>query len=60
VPPALERQIAFNRADFLALQDFVDGFVFMTYDYSGGNQVGPNAPIQWFQDNLESLLPKGR
>jgi chitinase domain-containing protein 1 len=39
------------------LEPLVDGFSLMTYDYSRG--AGPNAPIEWIEDNVKHLDPEG-
>ncbi|CAG8566667.1 10325_t:CDS:2 [Cetraspora pellucida] len=36
---------------------FVDGFSLMTYDYSSHEAPGPNAPINWVEDNILSFTP---
>ncbi|KAI8800521.1 chitinase domain-containing protein 1 [Cladochytrium replicatum] len=44
-----------------ALEPLVDFFSLMTYDYSRPDDPGPNAPINWIEDNVDQLaqaLPK--
>ena len=65
IPPALkhedpskniEQEIVFNKEDFEALQDVVDGFSLMTYLYASSvQQIAPNAPYNWIQMNVEYL-----
>ncbi|XP_022757522.1 chitinase domain-containing protein 1 isoform X2 [Durio zibethinus] len=57
-PPHSERlqQHEFGPEDVLTLSDAVDGFSLMTYDFSGPNNPGPNAPLQWIRFILQLLL----
>lgn len=34
----------------------MDGFSLMTYDFSGPQNPGPNAPLKWIRASLEMLL----
>ncbi|KAJ6723067.1 CHITINASE DOMAIN-CONTAINING PROTEIN 1 FAMILY MEMBER [Salix koriyanagi] len=42
--------------DLQSLSDDVDGFSFMTYDYSSPHNPGPNAPLKWIRFTLQILL----
>lgn len=57
-PPHSEKlqQHDFGPEDLQSLSDAVDGFSLMTYDFSGPNNPGPNAPIQWIRFTLQLLL----
>ncbi|XP_069140401.1 chitinase domain-containing protein 1-like [Argopecten irradians] len=48
----------FTREDFEALEDNVDGFSLMTYDFSSQRKPGANSPITWVKDCIESLVPE--
>ena len=57
-PPHSEKlqQHDFGPEDLQSLSDAVDGFSLMTYDFSGPNSPGPNAPLKWIHFILQ-LLP---
>ena len=57
-PPHSEKlqQHDFGPEDLQSLSDAVDGFSLMTYDFSGPNNPGPNAPLEWIRFNLQLLL----
>ncbi|GLT46651.1 hypothetical protein SLA2020_203940 [Shorea laevis] len=62
-PPHSERlqQHDFGPEDLQSLDDAVDGFSLMTYDFSNPHNPGPNAPMQWIRFTLQSLLgPPGK
>ena len=58
-PPHSEKlqQHDFGLEDLQSLSDTVDGFSLMTYyDFSGPNNPGPNAPLEWIRFTLQLLL----
>ncbi|CAO2170667.1 unnamed protein product [Urochloa humidicola] len=46
----------FGPEDLVQLADSVDGFSLMTYDFSGPQNPGPSAPLNWVQHALTALL----
>lgn len=46
----------FGPQDLQHLSDDVDGFSLMTYDFSGPQSPGPNAPLNWIHASLRLLL----
>lgn len=46
----------FGPKDLQRLGDDVDGFSLMTYDFSGPQNPGPNAPLKWIHSTLQILL----
>lgn len=46
----------FGPQDLQQLCDAVDGFSLMTYDFSGPQSPGPNAPLSWIRSSLSMLL----
>lgn len=46
----------FGPEDLQSLSDDVDGFSFMTYDFSSPHNPGPNAPLKWIRFTLQILL----
>ncbi|KAJ6797452.1 chitinase domain-containing protein 1 [Iris pallida] len=46
----------FGPLDLTELNDSVDGFSLMTYDFSGPQNPGPNAPLPWIRSCLHLLL----
>lgn len=46
----------FSPQDLQQLCDSVDGFSLMTYDFSGTQNPGPNAPLPWIRSSLQLLL----
>lgn len=46
----------FGPKDLKSLGDAVDGFSLMTYDFSGPQSPGPNAPLNWIHSTLQLLL----
>lgn len=57
-PPRSEKlqEHDFGPADLRSLSDYVDGFSLMTYDFSGPQNPGPNAPLKWIHSTLQLLL----
>lgn len=49
----------FGPEDLRRLSDDVDGFSLMTYDFSGPQNPGPNAPLKWIHSTLQILLDGG-
>ncbi|KAG9448333.1 hypothetical protein H6P81_014461 [Aristolochia fimbriata] len=46
----------FGPNDFQTLSADIDGFSLMTYDFSGPNSPGPNAPLDWIRSSLQIIL----
>ncbi|KAJ1284362.1 hypothetical protein BS78_03G197800 [Paspalum vaginatum] len=46
----------FGPEDLLQLVDSLDGFSLMTYDFSGPQNPGPSAPLEWVRHSLTTLL----
>lgn len=46
----------FGSKDLEELSDSVDGFSLMTYDFSGPQNPGPNAPLSWIHSSMQLLL----
>ncbi|KAL3815120.1 hypothetical protein ACJIZ3_016388 [Penstemon smallii] len=46
----------FGPEDLRSLDDAVDGFSLMTYDFSGPQNPGPNAPLKWIHSILQLLI----
>lgn len=46
----------FSPEDLRRLSDDVDGFSLMTYDFSGPQNPGPNAPLKWIHSTLQILF----
>ncbi|KAK8959030.1 hypothetical protein KSP40_PGU015699 [Platanthera guangdongensis] len=46
----------FGPQELRELGDYVDGFSLMTYDFSGPQNPGPNAPLSWIHSSMELLL----
>lgn len=57
-PPRSDKleEYDFGPKDLQILGDDVDGFSLMTYDFSGPQNPGPNAPLKWIQSTLLLLL----
>ncbi|KAF7139048.1 hypothetical protein RHSIM_Rhsim07G0005700 [Rhododendron simsii] len=57
-PPYSEKLQAhdFGPEDLKSLSDAVDGFSLMTYDFSGPQRPGPNAPLKWVRSTVQLLL----
>ncbi|XP_060964379.1 uncharacterized protein LOC115704303 [Cannabis sativa] len=57
-PPRSEtlQEYDFGPRDLKNLDDAVDGFSLMTYDFSGPQNPGPNAPLKWISATMELLL----
>lgn len=57
-PPHSEKlqKLDFRPEDLGSLSDAVDGFSLMTYDFSGPQNPGPNAPLKWIDSTLQLLL----
>lgn len=49
----------FGPADLRSLDGAVDGFSLMTYDFSGPNNPGPNAPLKWIHSIMQLHLGTG-
>ncbi|KAL6557140.1 hypothetical protein OROMI_017490 [Orobanche minor] len=49
----------FGPEDLQSLSDDVDGFSLMTYDFSGPQNPGPNAPLQWIQSTMAVFVGAG-
>ncbi|WCJ22392.1 Chitinase domain-containing protein 1 [Euphorbia peplus] len=59
-PHSQELQVHdFGPEDLQVLDDAVDGFSLMTYDFSGPQNPGPNAPLNWIRFTLQMLLRTG-
>eukprot|EP00736_Rhodelphis_marinus_P000504 Rmarinus@m.12327 len=56
IPPARTEPLMFSHEDVAALGAYVDGFSLMTYDYSGPGRVGPNAPLSFVMNSVNSLI----
>ncbi|KAL5572080.1 hypothetical protein UlMin_021677 [Ulmus minor] len=56
-PPRSEKlqEYDFGPEDLRSLGDAVDGFSLMTYDFSGPQNPGPNAPLKWISSTLQLL-----
>lgn len=56
-PPHSEKLQAhdFGPEDLQSLGNDVDGYSLMTYDFSGPQNPGPNAPLKWISSTLELL-----
>ncbi|KZV57675.1 hypothetical protein F511_03135 [Dorcoceras hygrometricum] len=50
------KEYDFGPEDLRYLSESVDGFSLMTYDFSGPQNPGPNAPLRWIQSTLLLLL----
>lgn len=58
IPPIREYHPMIFTAEHLnKLSDFVTLFSLMTYDYSSPQRPGPNSPINWVQNCVETLVP---
>ncbi|XP_012835600.1 PREDICTED: chitinase domain-containing protein 1 [Erythranthe guttata] len=57
-PPRSDKfeEYDFGPDDLRVLGDDVDGFSLMTYDFSGPQNPGPNAPLKWIHSTLQLLL----
>lgn len=57
-PPRSEeiQEYDFGPEDLKVLSDTVDGYSLMTYDFSGPQNPGPNAPLKWIHSILQILL----
>ncbi|KAH7862548.1 hypothetical protein Vadar_006319 [Vaccinium darrowii] len=57
-PPYSEKlqEYDFGPEDLKSLSDAVDGFSLMTYDFSGPQRPGPNAPLKWIRSTMQLLL----
>ena len=61
IPPPVndkkkQSNILFDKQDFYNLQDVVDGFSLMTYDFASNHGIiGPNAPVSWIEKNVMYL-----
>ncbi|XP_073277215.1 uncharacterized protein [Primulina huaijiensis] len=50
------KEYDFGPEDLSYLSESVDGFSLMTYDFSGPQNPGPNAPLNWIHSTLLLLL----
>ncbi|XP_014669370.1 PREDICTED: chitinase domain-containing protein 1-like [Priapulus caudatus] len=60
IPPATYqggRKGMFVKADFDRLAPHMDAFSLMTYDYSHPGKPGPNSPLYWASQCVQSLCP---
>lgn len=57
-PPRSDKleEYDFGPQDLRTLVEAVDGFSIMTYDFSGPQNPGPNAPLKWIHYTLQLLL----
>ncbi|XP_020672821.1 chitinase domain-containing protein 1 isoform X1 [Dendrobium catenatum] len=46
----------FGPQDLQELSDSIDGLSLMTYDFSGPQNPGPNAPLSWIHSSMQLLL----
>lgn len=51
--PASPKSIFTDRDMLAALMPHVDAWSVMTYDFSSAQEAGPNAPINWFKQNID-------
>lgn len=56
VPPT--SRSGFTKEHFDKLADVVDAFSLMTYDYSSVRRPGPNSPLPWIKETVETLVPE--
>ncbi|XP_046993629.1 chitinase domain-containing protein 1 [Schistocerca americana] len=56
VPPT--SRSGFTKEHFDKLADIVDAFSLMTYDYSSVRRPGPNSPLSWIRESVETLVPE--
>ena len=62
IPPPIyhgNAQGMFDAEDFSKLENHVDYFSLMTYDYSNLQRPGPNAPLEWVRKCVEMLDEEG-
>ncbi|XP_048257205.1 chitinase domain-containing protein 1-like isoform X2 [Haliotis rufescens] len=60
IPPPLygkDRPGLISRKEFEALAPYVDRFSLMTYDFSNPQRPGPNSPLVWVRECVETLSP---
>ncbi|XP_073288729.1 uncharacterized protein [Primulina huaijiensis] len=50
------KEYDFGPEDIRYLSESVDGFSLLTYDFSGPQNPGPNAPLKWIHSTLVLLL----
>ncbi|KAL2251813.1 UNVERIFIED_CONTAM: Chitinase domain-containing protein 1 [Sesamum indicum] len=57
-PPRSEtlEEYDFGPEDLRSLSDDIDGFSLMTYDFSGPQNPGPNAPLKWIHSTMLLFL----
>ncbi|XP_017782711.1 PREDICTED: chitinase domain-containing protein 1 [Nicrophorus vespilloides] len=55
VPPKRGEEYYFTDEHFELLQDSVTAFSLMTYDFSTVGRPGPNAPLNWVKNCVESV-----
>lgn len=57
-PPRSDKleEYDFGPQDIQSLSEAVNGYSLMTYDFSGPQNPGPNAPLKWIQYALQLLL----
>jgi len=51
-------QDSFGKNDFEILAPVLDGFSLMTYDFSSPSRPGPNSPLSWMKECVETLCPE--
>lgn len=57
IPPPLYSNMMspINKEDIKTLSSYVTAFSLMTYDYSNVERPGPNSPLQWIRECVETL-----
>jgi chitinase domain-containing protein 1 len=58
IPPPTDHKKdarSLTRADMTVIENSIDGLSVMTYDFSGPNRPGPNAPAPWIESTLQNL-----
>lgn len=58
IPPPTDHKNdarSLTRADMTVIENSIDGLSVMTYDFSGPNRPGPNAPAPWIESTLQNL-----
>ncbi|KAI3425373.1 hypothetical protein D9Q98_009137 [Chlorella vulgaris] len=53
--PAPGRPLQLTAQDVQDFLPFVDALTVMTYDFSGFSKAGPNAPLDWVQQNADAF-----
>lgn len=63
IPPPIQANGSpgmIGAVEFEQLVNVVDYFSLMTYDYTSGGMPGPNSPIQWMRQCVETLTPTAK